>query len=384
MLLKHTHLFFFVAGLALITAASKAFAQEEKKTLDERYENWYQIELVIFDRAYFDKQAERWPANMTLLYPPRLNFLFSEEEWDIFINGPTEEPEPFTGDPLALEDTQISTADLGTVANPGPAYNELETHQKEASNIDTTINSPSSSTQSLNDELSTLPEMETPRIKLKSDELLLNSETRRLTQRPGYRVLFHEGWRQKLENTDKSTALLITGGEKFDAHYELEGSVKISLNRYLHIETNLWRTFFSPNYGQEGKYWPPIPEVPAPVSPIAQNELVSTEHLFTSSALDFDSTFNRSQSDIDLNTSQNESQFNFGSELTLKNEEAEAAHVVNEIFTLKQRRRMRSEELHYLDHPRLGVLVKITPYEVELNPEKIESGSVELGETLPN
>jgi hypothetical protein len=32
-------------------------------------------------------------------------------------------------------------------------------------------------------------------------------------------------------------------------------------------------------------------------------------------------------------------------------------------FQIKNRRRMRSRELHYLDHPRLGVLVQITPLE---------------------
>lgn len=34
-------------------------------------------------------------------------------------------------------------------------------------------------------------------------------------------------------------------------------------------------------------------------------------------------------------------------------------------FRLKTSRRMRSNELHYLDHPVFGVLVKVTPYEVE-------------------
>jgi hypothetical protein len=37
---------------------------------------------------------------------------------------------------------------------------------------------------------------------------------------------------------------------------------------------------------------------------------------------------------------------------------------------LRQRRRMRSKELHYFDHPRFGVIALITPYEaVEVPPE---------------
>jgi len=38
-------------------------------------------------------------------------------------------------------------------------------------------------------------------------------------------------------------------------------------------------------------------------------------------------------------------------------------------FTFKEHRRMRSRKLHYLDHPEVGMLILITPYE---EPEKIE------------
>ena len=35
------------------------------------------------------------------------------------------------------------------------------------------------------------------------------------------------------------------------------------------------------------------------------------------------------------------------------------------IYRLAQTRRMRSGELHYLDHPALGILIQITPVEIE-------------------
>ena len=34
-------------------------------------------------------------------------------------------------------------------------------------------------------------------------------------------------------------------------------------------------------------------------------------------------------------------------------------------YAFQQQRRMRSGELHYLDHPVIGLLVKVTPYESE-------------------
>jgi hypothetical protein len=35
-------------------------------------------------------------------------------------------------------------------------------------------------------------------------------------------------------------------------------------------------------------------------------------------------------------------------------------------FELNESRRMRSKELHYLDHPAMGIIVKITPVEASL------------------
>ena len=38
------------------------------------------------------------------------------------------------------------------------------------------------------------------------------------------------------------------------------------------------------------------------------------------------------------------------------------------LFRLTQTRRMRSGELHYLDHPLFGLLVQVRPYELPVEP----------------
>jgi hypothetical protein len=48
-------------------------------------------------------------------------------------------------------------------------------------------------------------------------------------------------------------------------------------------------------------------------------------------------------------------------------------------FPIEQHRRMRSRELHYLDHPLLGILVQITPVQVE--PEAQSSPTTESSPT---
>ncbi len=41
------------------------------------------------------------------------------------------------------------------------------------------------------------------------------------------------------------------------------------------------------------------------------------------------------------------------------------------VYHLQDRRRMRSSELHYLDHPIIGVIVIIRPFEVPKEPEPV-------------
>jgi len=39
-------------------------------------------------------------------------------------------------------------------------------------------------------------------------------------------------------------------------------------------------------------------------------------------------------------------------------------------YRLYETRRMRSKEIHYFDHPMMGIVVKVTPYEFDVpNPE---------------
>ncbi|WP_455204790.1 CsiV family protein, partial [Kaarinaea lacus] len=38
-------------------------------------------------------------------------------------------------------------------------------------------------------------------------------------------------------------------------------------------------------------------------------------------------------------------------------------------YPLFETRRMRSKELHYFDHPKMGIVVKVTPFELEVEPE---------------
>lgn len=108
-----------------------------------------------------------------------------------------------------------------------------------------------------------------------------------LRQSSGYRVLFHRAWRQSATGRDTAVAYpvssLVTGGSR-----SVEGSIRLVLERYLHLDVNLVQMSAR---GAGGPGSVPVHE-------------------------------------------------------------------------LREKRRIRSGELHYFDHPRFGMVAKVTPYSV--------------------
>lgn len=268
--------------LVMALASSQALAQDGSG--DER---WYQVELIVFAQGGSpDDGEELWPNDIALSYPARWLELVDLSQSD-----------------LANED------DGGWQDEAAPAHSSNEPGERA---------------------LALLP----------AEELTLRSDVQRLNRNNQYRVLFHGGWRQAFAENRQEPSILITGGEAFGDHYELEGSIHLSLRTYLHIDTNLWLTQFNTNFGQERETWPALPRRP--------NQAVDTDLLFR------------------LNSSPTQWQaldpsWDYQAILA-------QPHVVENIMLLKQSRRMRSGELHYLDHPKMGLLIKLIPYE----PEEIQ------------
>lgn len=153
--------------------------------------------------------------------------------------------------------------------------------------------------------------------------------------RGGYRVLFHRSWQQVLEQKRNSPAILVSGGNTVGGLGELEGSVTLSVSRYLHLSTNLWFTEFAPRQDSGAILLPRKPRAPMPES--------------TEEPMGF--------GPAPINTMP-----------ALQPAQVFASHVA----PLKQERRMRSGELHYLDHPKFGVLIQVRTVE---QPESVENSA---------
>lgn len=140
-----------------------------------------------------------------------------------------------------------------------------------------------------------------------------------LARDENYTVLFHRAWQQQMWEEAKSPSLIIRGGQSFGHHKELEGTIKIHIGRYLHVTTDLWLSDFryteNTKHSEDTHYseWPQLPALP------------NTK-----------------------NTEQYQYLFDNGPK-------------PSRIITLREKRRMRSKETHYIDHPHLGILVRMLP-----------------------
>lgn len=144
---------------------------------------------------------------------------------------------------------------------------------------------------------------------LAANERLLNPQAATLSK-GGYSLLYHQAWRQMIYA--RKTHIAISGGKTFNGHQELEGSIALSVGQYLRIQSNLWLTQFVPTGTSLSETWPELP--------LAPNAVKSAS-------------------------------------------EASPEYLIKRIVKLNQERSMRSNELHYIDHPLLGIIVKIVPVE---------------------
>ena len=145
---------------------------------------------------------------------------------------------------------------------------------------------------------------------LPASERTLNPQAATLARSGTYTLLYHQAWRQPIYA--RKTNIFISGGKSLGGHQELEGSIALSVGQYLKIQTNLWLSQFVAPGTDIAENWPDLPSLP-----------------FTDS------------------TSSNKSQ----------------DYLIKRIVKITEARSMRSNEVHYIDHPLLGMVIKIIPYE---------------------
>ncbi len=309
----NTMIFFRVITFGMLLFANVAWAQ----TAAPDQPRWYQVEVAIFTQpanSQLVSGIETFRKDVTLAYRPGARYLKTAEAYFEAQQTPALPAQTVDGT-LPLE-----SAPTAPLAPSEQELAQILAHQ--------------------------------PYIQLPEAERGLNDTIAALARRNRQRILFHQAWRQPVNETPQ--AIVVEGGDSFDQDTELSGQIGVGVSRYLHFDTDLWMASFAENFGQGDQGWPPLPVKPH-LEKAQQEE----------SAFNFMASQTFNGQGQDLWNQQVAIDNTYQSILT-------KPFVISELATLKQTRRMRSGEVHYIDHPKIGVMVLITPYEkpaLEVTPE---------------
>jgi len=326
-----------------LLSAVTALAEEER---------WYRVELLVFSQ---DSQAARlsetWEPTPVLQYPENGRFLVDS-------NAVEELASQYDG---SSEVNALGHQTI-TITLPEPPV-DMEPLDSQP------IPEPADSTPPPNNiseplPLADLPEIAattpSPYLLLPHSELEFRGKAAYMQRTGRYQTLFHETWVQPMFSESESPPIIIDHSGDTDTWPELQGSVKLYLSRYLHIETNLW-------LNTDGSYLPGQWKMPAPpLGPRSvtviyppepapdPNEVVLVDALPV----------------ID-------SMMEVGEEEEVEAVPLGPVYPWRHAIVLQQERRMRSTEVHYIDHPMMGVVVKISPLTKEELQERADSEAVQ-------
>jgi hypothetical protein len=297
-------------------------------------ERWFQIEVSIFtNEAAADRLEENWQATRTnLTFPENLrklndvNDLLLIDEFipEAEVESLDQPPAVSTPDPLTLpvdppqptREELILQAILAVKPSPKQAGLPFKFFDLERDDF----------------------------LRLPSAESDFTQTNRTLERSPNHRLLWHAVWRQAVQQETEAQAIYISGGERYNERAELEGSFTIRFNDNADrvvIDTNLWLAEYAP--AQTG----------ASAQEIPQAELTWQLPLHLGE--------------------------NFYSKQQLLERTLEpnlAAFDIERIYHMVQSRGMRSDEFHYLDHPAMGVVIMVNPYEVPAAAVPIDSSDL--------
>lgn len=179
----------------------------------------------------------------------------------------------------------------------------------------------------------------TPFVALAADFRELGAGALRLSRSGGATVQFHETWLQPIAARDEAVPLVLDESGDIGEWTELQGSVLIYRSRYLHLETNLWRN-------GDGRDLPPGWRMEPP--PLGPSQVVMrgpTPVLLAP---------------VDVSARRIPVDWEGLPVLAATATELAPVYPYRHALHFDQRRRMKRNELHYLDHPAMGAVIKIT------------------------
>ncbi len=316
---------------------------------EEADHSWYQVELILFAfHQGTNKSTEAWHGKATPDYPSNLTILRQYRSPSVIRAQTSELDDDLINDPYDAAIALIDEVTEPDISSETPAHNLPDATTEASTPYSPTENrdaSPTDSTEQQTPELlvpfdiDALPKRLAPPMDIRKEafvtlperELTLNRARQRIDRALDLRLLAHLAWRQPATPATDSPAVFIQAGKQFGIHFELEGTLTVREKRYLHVDTDMFFSEYKTAILAEHKDW----------SAFLENKTKPETSLFD---LRSDGSLL-----IDSRGLTSNQQNPYTREITAE---------------LKQSKRIKSGELHYLDHPLFGILVQLTEYQL--------------------
>ena len=295
----------------------------------DSYDDWYQIELIIFKQNKQIDSNEIWPLD-SLSYPNNIVKISTLED----LNPQTlRQLEDLLAHESLVFEEDISASDSAKLQ---PTDNFVFKSRSRTASIPTSIELETN--EEVVDEVKILDSVDQPILENDADkeniadimanqkslafesldksEHQLTSIARSISRSSLYKMLLHQAWLQPVSSIDTSKPILIQTGDHFDDTYEIDGTIEISRSRFLHLNTDLWFTEFTSRYQQASM-------------PLTLNLSPETARKYTD-VVNWESNRGR--------------------------------YLPMHAHRLVHSRRMRRSILHYIDHPKFGILIQIEKF----------------------
>ena len=295
--------------------------------------NWYQVELLVFNYLT-PRTDEKWPIYPELAYPGYMQALE-----DITSDNNAARDMEF----VTLETAAAEPIDLFWERSLESLWQEVGEQENAAKAMTPAANTSGAATAA--QKLSVPVAFS----RLPASAQQFRDEVDRIRRSADLHLLYHESWLQPMRGRERSIAMVLDSEEMRGAYPVLQGSILLHVSRYLHIETDLWINIEDANQAL-GRYLSPPPP---------------PEQAFSAAAWQF--RLETSEMDFDIAP---EEPLMAGADIDSAQHLAEVLALPSSPWydfaqpvQVAQRRRMRSSEVHFIDHPLVGIIVTVTPYE---------------------
>jgi len=305
---------------------------------EENFDAWYQIEIIVFKQKQVQSSDETWPLS-DLRYPENMVYISPSDPQNLSPQTLGQLRDILAYEDLVFTNEEESSGSQATLpagnfmfksrSRKAPAISTIEkgedlnnndlnvSQDAELSLENDATNERLDSNQNIID-LDTLfdPSLPIAFRALEKSNHQLNGISRSINRSSLYELLLHQAWLQPVTSASTSKSILLQLGSHYDDSFEIDGTIKLSRSRFLHIDTDLWFTEFTSRYQQA----------------------------FTPLTLDLPPTATKKYRNI-VNWESNR-----GNYLPVHS------------HRLVHSRRMRRSTLHYIDHPRFGILVQVEKF----------------------